>query len=97
MAKVIEQLPNRISISGHTDTSPPPRSAYTNWDLSSDRALAARRILAAQGVDNDRISQVTGKAASEPLYPDDPDQPANRRISIVLMREAPVLPVDHAL
>jgi len=97
VAKVIEQLPNRISISGHTDTTNPPRAGYTNWDLSSDRALAARRILAAQGVDNDRVSQVTGKAASEPLYPDDPDQPANRRISIVLLREAPVLPVDHAL
>lgn len=97
VAKVIEQLPNRISISGHTDTTAPPRAGYTNWDLSSDRALAARRILAAQGVDNDRIFQVTGKASSEPLYPDDPNQPANRRISIVLLREAPVMPVDHEL
>jgi chemotaxis protein MotB len=97
VSKVIEELPNRISISGHTDTTNPPRAGYTNWDLSSDRANAARRILEAQGVDNDRIFQVTGKASSEPLYPDDPDQPANRRISIVLLREAPVLPVDHAL
>jgi chemotaxis protein MotB len=97
VAQVIEQLPNRISISGHTDTTNPPRAGYTNWDLSSDRALAARRILAGQGVDNDRVFQVTGKASSEPLYPDDPDQPANRRISIVLLREAPVLPLDHAL
>jgi chemotaxis protein MotB len=97
VSKVIQDLPNRISISGHTDTASPPRAGYTNWDLSSDRANAARRILEAQGVDNDRIFQVTGKASSEPLYPDDPDQPANRRISIVLLREAPVLPVDHAL
>jgi chemotaxis protein MotB len=97
VSKIIEELPNRISISGHTDTTSPPRAGYTNWDLSSDRANAARRILEAQGVDNDRIFQVTGKASSEPLYPDDPDQPANRRISIVLLREAPVLPVDHAL
>ncbi|HEV7694578.1 MAG TPA: flagellar motor protein MotB [Hyphomonadaceae bacterium] len=97
VAKVIQEMPNRISISGHTDTSAPAQSGYTNWDLSSDRANAARRILSADGVDNDRIYQVSGKAAEEPLYPDDPDQPANRRISIVLLNEAPVLPSDHAL
>ncbi len=97
VAKVIEQLPNRISISGHTDAAPPERAGYSNWDLSTERANAARRILDQRGVDADRIYQVTGKAASEPLYPDDPDMPANRRISIVLMREAPVMPVDHAL
>jgi chemotaxis protein MotB len=97
VSKVIETLPNRLSISGHTDTSPPSRSGYTNWDLSSDRANAARRVLEAEGVDADRIYQVTGKSSAEPLYPDDPAQPANRRISIVLMREAPVLPAGHEL
>jgi chemotaxis protein MotB len=97
VAKVIQELPNRISISGHTDSVQPSRPGYTNWDLSSDRANAARRLLAADGVDNDRIYQVTGKSSEEPLYPDDPDQPANRRISIVLLREAPVLPADHGL
>ena len=97
VSKVIETLPNRISISGHTDASIPSGAGYTNWDLSSDRANAARRILEAEGIDSDRIYQVTGKAASEPLYPDDPEQPANRRISIVLLREAPVLPADHGL
>jgi chemotaxis protein MotB len=97
VAKAIENLPNRVSISGHTDATLPSGSGYTNWDLSSDRANAARRILEAQGIDSDRVYQVTAKAASEPLYPDDPEQPANRRISIVLMREAPVLPADHEL
>jgi len=97
VAKVIQEMPNRIAISGHTDTSAPAQAGYTNWDLSSDRANAARRILSADGVDNDRIYQVSGKAAEEPLYPDDPDQPANRRISIVLLNEAPVLPADHGL
>jgi chemotaxis protein MotB len=97
IAKVVQSLPNRISIAGHTDTSRPPNAAYTNWDLSADRANAARRILEAQGLDSDRIYQVTGKASAEPLFPDDPDQPGNRRISIVLLREAPVLPTDHAL
>src|SRR5690606_12608491 len=97
VSKAIETLPNRISISGHTDSSPPSRSGYTNWDLSSDRANAARRVLEGQGIDADRIYQVTGKASAEPLYPDDPNLPANRRISIVLMREAPVLPAGHKL
>ena len=97
VAKVIDQLPNRVSISGHTDASTPAGSGYTNWDLSSNRANAARRVLEAEGIDSDRIYQVVGKAASEPLYPDDPEQPANRRISIVLLREAPVLPADHKL
>jgi chemotaxis protein MotB len=97
VAKVIEQLPNRISISGHTDSIAPSRPGYSNWDLSSDRANAARRLMEQYGVEADRIYQVTGKSSSEPLYPDDPDLPANRRISIILLREAPVLPNDHAL
>jgi len=97
VATVIERLPNRISISGHTDTSAPSRAGYSNWDLSADRANAARRILERAGVDADRIYQVAGKGDREPLYPDDPDLPANRRISIVLLREAPVMPSDHAL
>ena len=62
VSKVIEGLPNRITISGHTDTSSPGRSGYSNWDLSADRANAARRILEAEGVEDDRIYQVTGKA-----------------------------------
>jgi chemotaxis protein MotB len=97
VSKVIEQLPNRISISGHTDSVAPGRAGYSNWDLSADRANAARRILDKAGVDGDRLYQVAGKGDREPLYPDDPDLPANRRISIVLLREAPVMPSDHEL
>jgi chemotaxis protein MotB len=97
VAKVVTQLPNRISISGHTDTNPPGPAGYSNWDLSADRANSARRILEKAGVVGDRIYQVAGKGDREPLYPDDPDLPANRRISIVLLREAPVMPQDHAL
>lgn len=97
VAKVIQQLPNRISISGHTDTSKPSRSGYSNWDLSADRANASRRILEKAGVESDRIFQVAGKGDREPLYPDDPDLPANRRISITLMPEAPVMPSDYDL
>ncbi len=97
VAKVITQLPNRISISGHTDTTAPTRSGYSNWDLSADRANAARRILEKSGVDIDRIYEVAGKGDREPLYPDDADLPANRRISITLLREAPVMPSEHDL
>ena len=54
-------------------------------------------MLQGAGVDADRVYQVSGKAGSEPLYPDDPMLPGNRRIAIVLLREAPVLPADPGL
>ena len=97
VSKIINQLPNRISISGHTSVSLDGQRADSDWSLSSARADASRRILQAAGVDSDRVYQVSGKANSEPLYPDDPTLPGNRRIAIVLLREAPVLPPDHGL
>jgi chemotaxis protein MotB len=97
VAKVINQLPNRVSIAGHTSASPDGAKPSSDWNLSSARADASRKILEAAGVDPDRIYQVAGKAASDPLYPDDPLLPGNRRITIVLMREAPVLPSDASL
>ncbi len=98
VAKVVNQLPNRISITGHTSgvagqSGQNPR----DWSLSSNRADAARAVLQSSGVDEDRIAQVSGKAAKEPLYPDDPSLAGNRRIAIVLLREAPVLPQNPAL
>jgi chemotaxis protein MotB len=95
VAKIINQLPNRISIYGHTSASPGQgRKSEGDWPLSASRADAARKILQASGVDADRVYQESGKATSEPLYPDDPTLPGNRRIAIVLLREAPVLPPD---
>ncbi len=93
---VIEELPNRIAISGHTDGAP-PRIAGTNWELSAARANAARAILQSSGLAGSRIYQVSGKADSEPLFPDDPTLPGNRRIAMTLLREAPVLPPGHSL
>jgi len=92
VAKVVNQLPNRVSIAGHTSASADGAKPASDWALSSSRADAARQILQGAGVDPDRIYQVSGKADSDPLYPDDPLLPGNRRISIVLLREAPVLP-----
>jgi chemotaxis protein MotB len=94
---ILMELPNRLAIAGHTDGSPPARAGQSNWELSADRANAARRILAASGVQNDRVASVSGKADSDPLFPDDPTLPGNRRISITLLREAPVLPPGHTL
>jgi chemotaxis protein MotB len=97
VAKVVNQLPNRVSISGHTSASPDGAKPPGDWSLSSARADASRGILEGAGVDPDRVYQVAGKAASDPLYPDDPMLPGNRRIAIVLLREAPVLPPNHGL
>jgi chemotaxis protein MotB len=94
---IIAQLPNRLSISGHTDGSPPGGRFSSNFDLSAARANEARRILMAQGIPAERIYEVTGRADSEPMFPDDPTLPGNRRIAITLLREAPPLPVDHDL
>ena len=97
VADIAQQLPNRIAVSGHTDSGPAPGDTYTNWDLSADRANAARAILQSGGLPDDRIAEVTGRAGSEPLYPDDPYMAGNRRISILLLREAPVIAPGHGL
>ena len=99
ISRVINQLPNRVTITGHTSAVPGRNraSAPTDWPLSAGRADASREILQSAGVDGDRVYQVSGKAGSEPLYPDDPTLAGNRRISIILLREAPVLPQDTSL
>ena len=95
VSRVVNQLPNRVTISGHTSAS--TGRSEGDWGLSASRADSARLILQGSGVDPDRFFQVAGRAASEPLYPDDPTLAGNRRIALVLLREAPVLPPDHGL
>lgn len=99
VAKVINQLPNRISITGHTNAVAGSSRASSpgDWPLSSARADASRLVLQGSGVNTDRVYSVAGKAGSDPLYPDDPSLAGNRRIAIVLLREAPVLPTDTSL
>lgn len=87
IAAGICQLPNKIKIGGHTDSRVfPNNNGYTNWELSADRANAARRVLEAGCVPTDQIIRIVGFADTEHLVPNDPYSPANRRISIVVLR-----------
>jgi chemotaxis protein MotB len=88
VAQAVAQLPNKISISGHTDGRQySPSATYTNWELSSDRANAARRVIVGAGIPEDRIARVQGKADREHLVKGDPMDAKNRRLSIVLLTE----------
>jgi len=87
MAPVIKKMPNHLSLTGHTDSSPfGKRLDYTNWELSADRANSARRFLLNQSLEDVRFAKVVGRAAHELLLPEDPTSPRNRRIEIVLLR-----------
>lgn len=96
IAPVIARMPNRVHITGHTTSGQTVLDpTYTAWDLSTERANVARQILAEHGVASDQIFGVTGKADTEPLFPNDPYLAANRRVGILLMSEAPPLPASH--
>jgi chemotaxis protein MotB len=87
VAKVIRKMPNKISITGHTDPSNAvDPSGYTNWELSSDRALATRRALLEGGLDDRQINKVVGVSDREPIDKGQIRSPRNRRVSIVLLR-----------
>lgn len=95
VTNIVDKLPNRVIIAGHTNVSDAGAGITDgDWSLSAGRADGARRVMQQFGMDMDRVAQVTGKANAEPLFPDDPTLPGNRRISITLLREAPVLPPD---
>ena len=87
LAAELMKLPNKIAIEGHTDSTPYGRPDYSNWELSADRAKAARRILTEAGLDDNRISQVRGFADQRLLLKDDPTNPSNRRISIIVRNQ----------
>ncbi|GAA6199896.1 flagellar motor protein MotB [Aquicoccus sp. SU-CL01552] len=91
----LADMPNNIVISGHTDAVPfTNRVAYDNWDLSSDRANAMRRVLLKSGVAQSRITRVSGMADTELLVPDNPLDPSNRRITVLLEYRKPK-PAGH--
>ncbi|OFW87657.1 MAG: hypothetical protein A3B66_09370 [Alphaproteobacteria bacterium RIFCSPHIGHO2_02_FULL_46_13] len=94
VASIIKQMPNQISIRGHTDAAPYSMGAnYTNWELSADRANASRRVLLKSGIEPKKLSNVVGKADTEHLKPATPLDPQNRRISIILLRDSLTKPV----
>jgi chemotaxis protein MotB len=86
LAPYLDSVPNRVSLTGHTDIRPYPSSnGYTNWELSADRANAARRALTAGGLPEEKISRVVGLSSSVLFDKAEPQNPINRRISIVVM------------
>ena len=88
VVQAVAALPNQLAIKGHTDaTAFSARNGYGNWELSTDRAHASRRALLNQGLPEERIASVAGRAAQELLLPDDPFSARNRRISIILLHE----------
>jgi chemotaxis protein MotB len=88
VSEIIKAQPNQISIRGHTDSVPYGQdAAYTNWELSADRANSSRRVILGAGFDAKRIHDVVGKADTDPLVPEDPKAARNRRISITLLKE----------
>ena len=89
LSRFINQVPNHISISGHTDiTAYSTQIGYSNWELSADRANAARRALLEGGMDEAKVSRVIGLASSVLFDKTNPQNPINRRISIVVMTKA---------
>jgi chemotaxis protein MotB len=85
IAQELAGLSNPVVIEGHTDAAPYSTDAtYTNWELSADRANAARRVLEAAGMASRRIAQVRGLADTEPRVPEHPESSANRRITVLL-------------
>jgi chemotaxis protein MotB len=87
IAKVLNDVPNRISLSGHTDAKPYAggERGYSNWELSVDRANASRRELVAGGIDEKKMVRVVGMGPALLLDKDNPFNPQNRRISIIVL------------
>jgi chemotaxis protein MotB len=93
LAAPLKATPLRISIVGHTAAGfVPAQSDYGAFDLSADRANSVRQILEHEGLPSSHIFAVSGKADTQPLFPDDPSLSSNRRVTITLMREDPALP-----
>ena len=84
LAKELGKMDNNVLIEGHTDARPLKRSDYSNWELSGDRANAARRFMQESGLRADQVKQVRGFADQNLAKPDDPGAAQNRRISIIV-------------
>jgi chemotaxis protein MotB len=106
LAQELGKLPNRIALEGHTDAKPyAGLRDYDNWELSADRANAARRFMQQNGLGEKQVSQVRGYADQRLRKPEDPNDPSNRRISLIVQyvpkpepedeEPAPAAPAAH--
>lgn len=97
LAKELKTLPNSLLIEGHTDSTPySSDSGYSNWDLSADRANSARRLLQQDGVRVNQVTQVRGYADQMPRVKNNPADPSNRRISILVKNDNESVPTLSA-
>lgn len=89
IGKVLNEVPNRISLTGHTDATPyyGGERGYSNWELSADRANSSRRELILGGMEEAKILRVVGLASAVPFDKDDLQNPINRRISIIVLNK----------
>ncbi len=97
LAPMFNRLPNRITLAGHTDAIQylSGEREYSNWELSADRANAARKELVAGGLDEDKVKQVLGLSSTVSLIKDEPNAAVNRRISIVVLNERAERRIDE--
>lgn len=92
LAEEIGKVPNQVSLEGHTDSKPYGNVTYSNWELSVDRANAARKLMCEHGLRADQVAQVRGYADRSLRYKNEPENPGNRRISVIvhyIEKEAP--------
>jgi chemotaxis protein MotB len=97
LAEELGKLPNNLLIEGHTDAKPFANKDgyYSNWELSTDRANSARRLMEEHGIRHQQVAQVRGFADRQLRHPDDPDHPYNRRISVIVQYLAPPPSTAH--
>ncbi len=95
LARQLGKMPNGVLIEGHTDSQSYTDTSYTNWELSSDRANAARRIMGASGLHPNQVGQVRGFADQQLRLPDRPQDASNRRISIIVRYMQPKAPPEE--
>ncbi len=85
LSRIVALVENKLVIEGHTDAFNFSSRDYTNWDLSTERALSARREMELDGLDNGRLLMIAGRGSSQPLFKDNPKDPRNRRITLLLL------------
>jgi len=93
LSSELAKMPNRLLLEGHTDSKPfASKAGYSNWELSSDRANSARKLMQDSGLRSNQVAEVRGYADQRLRNPDDPNNASNRRVSIVVKYNEPAAP-----